>query len=58
VQPRLNREITRHLARRRVNAQHAAIYEAIAAHDPAGARRAVEEHLDYLEALYRRAGLM
>lgn len=58
VQPRLNREIMRHLTRRRVNAQHAAIYEAIAAHDPTGAHRAVERHLDYLEALYRRAGLM
>jgi GntR family transcriptional repressor for pyruvate dehydrogenase complex len=58
VQPRLNLAILKLLSRARVNSQHSAIYEAIVAHDPPGARDAVEHHLDYLEALYSRAGLV
>ncbi|HLH71218.1 MAG TPA: FadR/GntR family transcriptional regulator [Candidatus Dormibacteraeota bacterium] len=58
VQPRLNRAILHLLSRDRINAQHAEIYEAIAAHDRAGAERAVNRHLDELETLYRRAGLL
>ncbi|HZV48539.1 MAG TPA: FadR/GntR family transcriptional regulator [Candidatus Dormibacteraeota bacterium] len=58
VQPRLNRAILHLLSRERINAQHAEIYQAIAAHDPARAERAVGRHLDELEALYRRAGLL
>jgi DNA-binding FadR family transcriptional regulator len=58
VQPRLNLAILGLLSRSRINSQHQGIYDAVAAHDPAGAQDAVGRHLDYLEALYRRAGVL
>ena len=58
VQPRLNEAITALLSRKRINAQHRAIYEAIEGGDTAAATAAVHRHLDYLERLYRRAGLL
>ena len=58
VQPRLNLAILGLLSRSRINSQHRGIYEAVAARDPASARKAVDRHLDYLEALYRRAGVL
>lgn len=58
VQPRLNLAILGLLSRSRINSQHRGIYEAVAARDPDGAREAVDRHLDHLEALYRRAGVL
>jgi GntR family transcriptional repressor for pyruvate dehydrogenase complex len=58
VQPNLNQAIVPNLDRPRVNAQHRAIHQAIADHDAVGAQQAIDGHLDYLEALYRRAGVL
>jgi len=41
-----------------VVAQHHAIYAAIKAADPAAAEDAVGRHVDALERMYRRAGLL
>jgi len=58
VQPRLNQLIVPLLSRDRVVAQHHAIYAAIKAADPAAAEDAVGRHVDALERMYRRAGLL
>jgi DNA-binding FadR family transcriptional regulator len=58
VQPRLNESILPLLRRAEVNAQHQAIYEAIGGREPDAAAAAVDRHLDYLERLYRKAGLL
>jgi GntR family transcriptional regulator, transcriptional repressor for pyruvate dehydrogenase complex len=58
VQPRLNEAIMPLLSRSEVNDQHRAIYEAIRAGEPKEAAAAVDRHLDYLERLYREAGLL
>lgn len=57
AQPNLNQAILPLLDRAQINAQHRAIYDAIRAKDSVGARAAVDAHVDYLEALYQRAGL-
>lgn len=57
AQPNLNQTIQPLLERAQVNAQHRAIYDAIRASDSAGARAAVDAHVDYLEGLYKQAGL-
>lgn len=58
VQPQLNEAITPLLSRSRVNKQHRDIYEAIRNGEPEAASAAVDRHLDYLQRLYRRAGLL
>ncbi len=58
AQPRLNDSIRPYLDRKSVNAQHRAIHEAIKEGDPDAARAAVNSHVDYLEGLYREAGLL
>jgi DNA-binding FadR family transcriptional regulator len=58
AQPRLNQTIRSLLDRAQVNAQHHAIYTAIRERDPDSARAAVDAHVDYLEALYRKIGLL
>jgi GntR family transcriptional repressor for pyruvate dehydrogenase complex len=58
VQPRLNEAIKPLIDRDEINAEHGAIHRAIA--DRAGARAiaAVDAHIDHLERLYRRAGVL
>jgi GntR family transcriptional repressor for pyruvate dehydrogenase complex len=58
VQPRLNLAILHLLSRTTVNRQHGAICAAIEARRATAAQEAVERHLDYLEELYERAGLL
>ena len=58
VQPNLNQAIVPNLDRARVNTQHRAIHQAIAARDAAAAQQAVDDHLDYLEGLYLRARML
>jgi DNA-binding FadR family transcriptional regulator len=58
VQPRLNDAIMPLLDRSEINAEHRAIYEAIRGRDVEGATAAVDHHLDHLERLYRRAGVL
>jgi GntR family transcriptional regulator, transcriptional repressor for pyruvate dehydrogenase complex len=58
VQPRLNQAIKPLIDRDKINAQHAAIHRAIADRDGEGAAAAVEGHIDHLERLYRRAGVL
>ena len=58
VQPRLNEAIMPLLDRSEINAQHQAIHDAIRAHDVDGAGAAVDRHLDHLETLYRRLGVL
>jgi GntR family transcriptional regulator, transcriptional repressor for pyruvate dehydrogenase complex len=58
TQPRLNQAILPFLSRARVNGQHRAVCAAIRAREPEAARLAVERHLDYLESLYRKSGLL
>jgi DNA-binding FadR family transcriptional regulator len=58
VQPRLNQLIMPLLDRQRVVCQHDAIYTAIRAGDPGAAEQAVAYHVEDLERLYRRAGLL
>ncbi len=58
AQPRLNQAILPLLSRARVNSQHRAVFDAISAREPEAARLAVERHLDYLESLYRKGGLL
>ena len=58
VQPNLNQAIVPNLDRARVNTQHRAIHQAIAARDSAAAQQAVDDHLDYLEGLYLRARML
>jgi len=58
AQPRLNQAILPLLSRARVNGQHRAVFAAISGGEPEAARLAVERHLDYLESLYRKSGLL
>jgi GntR family transcriptional regulator, transcriptional repressor for pyruvate dehydrogenase complex len=58
VQPRLNQLIMPLLDRQRVVSQHDAIRAAISAGDPGAAEQAVARHVEDLERLYRRAGLL
>ncbi|MGH9117721.1 MAG: FadR/GntR family transcriptional regulator [Acidimicrobiales bacterium] len=58
VQPSLNEAISQLLDRARVNQQHRAIFEAIRDRAPEAATAAAERHVDYLERLYRRTGLL
>ncbi|MGH9244896.1 MAG: FadR/GntR family transcriptional regulator [Acidimicrobiales bacterium] len=58
VQPRLNEAISRLLDRDEINRQHGAIHTAIGNQDPDAAAAAVDHHIDYLERLYRRSGLL
>jgi GntR family transcriptional regulator, transcriptional repressor for pyruvate dehydrogenase complex len=58
VQPRLNQLIMPLLDRQRVACQHDAIYTAIKAGDPGAAEQAVARHVEDLERLYSRAGLL
>jgi len=58
VQPRLNQLIMPLLDRQRVVSQHDAIRAAISAGEPAAAEQAVDRHVEDLERLYRRAGLL
>ena len=58
AQPRLNQAILPLLSRARVNGQHRAVFAAISGSEPDAARLAVERHLDYLESLYRKSGLL
>jgi DNA-binding FadR family transcriptional regulator len=58
AQPRLNRAILPLLSRARVNRQHRAVFAAISAGEPEAAQLAVERHLDYLESLYRKSGIL
>ena len=58
VQPRLNQLIMPLLDRQRVVAQHDTIRAAISSGDPGAAEQAVIHHVQDLERLYRRAGLL
>lgn len=58
VQPGLNAAIMRVVRRPQINKQHRAIYEAIRDRDPDAATAAIDRHLNYLERLYKRAGLL
>jgi len=58
AQPRLNQAILPLLSRARVNSQHRAVFAAISGGEPEAARLAVGRHLDYLESLYRKSGLL
>lgn len=58
VQPRLNEAIARLLDRNEINRQHRAINDAIRDQAPDAATAAVNHHIDYLERLYRRSGLL
>jgi DNA-binding FadR family transcriptional regulator len=58
VQPRLNDAIRPLVDRSKINAQHQAIHDAIHSHDVSAAGAAVDRHLDHLERLYRRSGVL
>jgi DNA-binding FadR family transcriptional regulator len=58
VQPRLNDAITPLIDRSEINAQHQAIHDAIHCHDVSAAGAAVDRHLDHLERLYRKSGVL
>lgn len=58
VQPRLNQSVLPMLDRQQVNSQHHAIYAALEARQADAAAAAVHRHVDYLEGLYRRSGLL
>jgi len=58
VQPRLNRAIKALIVRDSINRQHAAIFEAIRDRDPTAAAAAVDDHIDKLEQMYRRVGVL
>jgi GntR family transcriptional repressor for pyruvate dehydrogenase complex len=58
VQPRLNGAIEPLLDRDVINAEHGAILAGIRDRDPDAASAAVDRHLDHLERLYRRAGVL
>ena len=58
VQPRLNEVIVPLIDRSEINAQHQAIHDAIHGHDAGAAGAAVDRHLDHLERLYRRSGVL
>jgi GntR family transcriptional regulator, transcriptional repressor for pyruvate dehydrogenase complex len=58
VQPRLNQAVKPLIVRDVIDAQHRAIYEAIRDRDAGAASAAVDRHLDHLEGLYRRIGVL
>jgi GntR family transcriptional repressor for pyruvate dehydrogenase complex len=58
VQPRLNRAISPLIDRADIDAQHWAIFAAIREGDAEAAAAAVEAHIDHLEDLYRRVGVL
>ena len=58
VQPRLNRAIRPLIVRDEIAAQHVAIFTAIRDRDEAAATAAVDRHIDHLEHLYRRVGVL
>lgn len=58
VQPRLNEAIRPLIVRDDIHAEHGAILAAIRDRDSAAATAAVERHIDTLEALYRRVGVL
>ena len=58
VQPRLNMTIRALIAREEINRQHTAIFAAIRERDPDAAAAAVDGHIDTLETLYRRVGVL
>jgi len=58
VQPRLNQAIRPLIVREDIDAQHVAIFTAIRDRDGAAATAAVDRHIDHLEDLYRRVGVL
>lgn len=58
VQPRLNEAIRPLIVRDDIDAEHGAILAAIGDRDVAAATVAVERHIDTLEGLYRRVGVL
>jgi GntR family transcriptional regulator, transcriptional repressor for pyruvate dehydrogenase complex len=58
VQPRLNEAIRPLIVRDEIDAEHTAIRDAICDRDAAAATVAVERHIDTLESLYRRIGVL
>ncbi len=58
VQPRLNEAIRPLIVREDIDAEHGAILAAIGDRDAAAATVAVERHIDTLEGLYRRVGVL
>src|SRR3954447_24592507 len=58
VQPRLNEAIRPLIVRDDIDAEHGAILAAIRDRDAAAATAAVERHIDTLESLYRRVGVL
>jgi GntR family transcriptional regulator, transcriptional repressor for pyruvate dehydrogenase complex len=58
VQPRLNVAIEPLLDRAEINAEHTAILAGIRGADAGAAAAAVDHHLDHLEDLYRRVGVL
>jgi GntR family transcriptional regulator, transcriptional repressor for pyruvate dehydrogenase complex len=58
VQPRLNRAISALVVRAEIDAEHGAIVAAIRDRDAAAASAAVDAHIDHLEDLYRRVGVL
>jgi GntR family transcriptional repressor for pyruvate dehydrogenase complex len=58
VQPRLNEAIRPLIVRDDIDSEHGAILTAIRDRDAVAATVAVEHHIDTLEALYRRVGVL
>jgi GntR family transcriptional regulator, transcriptional repressor for pyruvate dehydrogenase complex len=58
VQPRLNEAIRPLIVREEIDRQHVAIFAAIRDRDGAAATAAVDRHIDHLEGLYRRVGVL
>jgi DNA-binding FadR family transcriptional regulator len=58
VQPRLNEAIRPLIVRDAIDIEHGAILAGIRDRDGAAATTAVERHIDTLEALYRRVGVL
>ena len=58
VQPRLNQAISPLVVRSEIDAEHGAIVAAIRGRDAAAASAAVDAHIDHLERLYRRVGVL
>jgi GntR family transcriptional regulator, transcriptional repressor for pyruvate dehydrogenase complex len=58
VQPRLNLAISPLIVRDDIDIEHSAILAAIRDRDGGAATAAVERHIDTLEALYRRVGVL
>jgi GntR family transcriptional regulator, transcriptional repressor for pyruvate dehydrogenase complex len=58
VQPRLNEAIRPLIVRGDIDAEHSAIRDAIRDRDAGAAAAAVERHIDTLESMYRRVGVL